>query len=1217
MTAVADVRACAVLAQRYDAAAAAAAAATTGAPGGRSGPGGGTGVNGTAAAPAAPSSTEAAAAARLMAAIERLVTAAAAEDQVLRSPAVFAALQAAAAAAAASTGPPPAHLRRRGAMVSALAPRFVRQGYHPPSPLAYSVALSRADKAALLETARRQERSLLAALDELLGPALPPPPQLQQPLPEAMTYGGPPQQGRDEGGLQGLSADEAAWLEAQQLSRLAAVGAAVAAAEGAEPGRRAPPLASCCCGYEWPVFELGAEELREDGVMAEVAAAQWRLQGGLGGGEGAGAGAGGGGGGDGVDEGGGQLRLTLDVCAGLLRRHPDPLLRQQVYEEGLAPLAAAALGLLAALRDVRAQQAALYGMYEQWEREAAWEGLWTSLLPPRPPQPAADPGGSGGGGGGYAALAHMDSLARDGRAAVAFLTALAQDLAPRVEAQVRELAAAAPQSGPLAAGDLEYCLRQMAWRQQRQQQQGQQQGQQQQQQQQQQQGQQQQGQGQEAVNPSSTAAPAAPDADPVAPYLSDPAALLRGVSDWLRDFMGVRLLRPAGPGPGVRRGAGAEPEPEPGTELDAAPAAVAACPAADTEMGDAAPPADVAALLDDLRQALRGDAGGGGGGGGSSGCVGHREAALASLAAAAAREPGRFLAYRLEVVEEEEGRVDEGRQRGPGVEGQRGAVPQDRGSAEGAADSGSAVRRWLLIDLYGGGGTRYVLPPLPPPLGALPSAPGSSEHTRTRRPPAAVAVLVGLQGGAGAASSSTTASSTTASSTTTSSNTTSSNTTSSNTTSGPNNGTAAANGGWGFQAAGGGREGTEAVGLLARGSEFAVWELMHELGHALHFLLAAAPPPPPPPPPPQQQQQQQPLPAPALSNNNSSSSSSSSSGSPSRSGPSRTGPSSSSPWPPDPWALPYRLPLEALELPACLLERGAAEPRVAAVLLAHCRDAAGRPPPRAVSDALAHAVGVMHFSPISVQVQVLCSLLDQLLLSSSERKAPGAAQRLWPQLLAAFAPSLPAACTIQQLHALPRLAGAGGTAHAYLVAAFLAAQLWGQAVGAEAGEEQEEHEEQAEAAAAGTGAAPAGGRGGFVEEQRQKPDGRGVAVEAAAAGGNTARGGAARLRPSGGKGVALRRLLFESSGGQPAAAELLRRVMSWGAAAQQGGAVGSSVGGGAHVGGGRKGSDLADGGVVPVSEAQGREPPMLMDVPGGGCVPCVTSERVRHWVREA
>lgn len=130
------------------------------------------------------------------------------------------------------------------------------------------------------------------------------------------------------------------------------------------------------------------------------------------------------------------------------------------------PLAAAALELMQRLRDVRAQQAALYGMYEHDLLHAVQQqgpygqgpgkataaagggssggGLWASLLPPMPPPPpqplgavaAAAAGAAAGAAPGAAGLAHLDSLAGDGRAVALFLTDLARELEPRVEAQV-------------------------------------------------------------------------------------------------------------------------------------------------------------------------------------------------------------------------------------------------------------------------------------------------------------------------------------------------------------------------------------------------------------------------------------------------------------------------------------------------------------------------------------------------------------------------------------------------------------------------------------------------------------------------------------------------------------------------------------------------------------------------------------------------------------
>lgn len=157
-------------------------------------------------------------------------------------------------------------------MFATLAPRFLREGYHPANPhTAFSMALSREEKAAMITKARRQERWTLCALRRLL----------------------------DCRGT-GDNGETAALLP---------------------PPREGRNLSS----YEWPSYDLTVEELAEDRVLAEVATAQWQLQRG---GEGCEVSS------DSVveDRGGvgGQLELTLDACGSLLQRHPDALLRQQV-----------------------------------------------------------------------------------------------------------------------------------------------------------------------------------------------------------------------------------------------------------------------------------------------------------------------------------------------------------------------------------------------------------------------------------------------------------------------------------------------------------------------------------------------------------------------------------------------------------------------------------------------------------------------------------------------------------------------------------------------------------------------------------------------------------------------------------------------------------------------------------------------------------------------
>ncbi|KAG2499646.1 hypothetical protein HYH03_002585 [Edaphochlamys debaryana] len=818
---------------------------------------------------------------RLQRALARLAVAAAAEDAVLTDPAAFAA--AFQPLAAPPPSPSPALGQDTGTqkegesrsgeeaafrLGAVLRARFLREGYHPDSPWAYGVAMPREDKAAMLVDARRQERLLTSALAQLLA--------------------GEWDNGRGAGvGDVGWGADGAA-----EAAAVAALGLPPPAAG---PGSAAVAAAASALSYGRPSsyvsgeFYVSGEELAEDPVLAEVAAAQWQR----------------GGGADG--DGGGMLRLTLDACAALLQRHPDSVLRGQVYEEGLQPLCGAALELLQGLRDVRAQQAALYGMYDTTATDNGRD--------------AGGGGGSAGDGGappappGFGGLAHIDTLAGDGRAAAAFLTSLAEALRPGVEGQLealRELAAARGLPPP-SAGSLERLLRLQAWG------------------------------GEEPATADADAAEApAPDGsarghsfpDPAAPYLTDLAAVMAGVSDWLEAALGLRLVCPA---------AG-----------DVAREAVAADRGSSGGVAgqDEAVPADVEAMVRDLERSY-------GSGSYTAGALPpHVADALAALREAAAAEPGRFLAFRLEPHS------------GAGGGGDGGAAEEVRPPV-----------RWVLLERGGGYGARYVLPPPP----KSPSGTGG---------PPAVAVVVGLQAewapaGAGAG-------------------------------------------------AAGGHGAPSSAALLSRGSEQALWEVLHELGHALHFLLAS---PPSPSPPGARVRPAGPLePAPL-----------------------GTGIGEEGEPGPVSYAhahLPYQLPLELVELPSSLLERGAADEGALGLVLGRCRHAVtGGPPPPVLVASLARAVRGAHYSPISVSVQALSCLLDQL-LADSPRKAPGLAPRLWRQLLATFAPGLPAQTTVQQLHALARVARAGGQGYGYVVAACLAEALWeggrwGAAV-AEAGAEGQE-----------------------------------------------------------------------------------------------------------------------------------------------------------------
>ncbi len=388
--------------------------------------------------------------------------------------------------------------------------------------------------------------------------------------------------------------------------------------------------------------------------------------------------------------------------------------------------------------------------------------------------------------------------------------------------------------------------------------------------------------------------------DEAAPYMTDLSAVLAGVSDWLQEWMGVRLVpwQPAGEWAG----------------------AVGTVEAVD-------------AMIADLRRAHGGWSG--------YGCV--EEEALAALRGAVERKPWRYAVVRV-VVEGEEGAGEEGEEEGEAGAGVTGGLDSSSsgggGGGEGEAGVGLGIRRWLLFDAQGGYGTRYILPPVAPTRGttasvgqagaqaaaaAAAATGGIGNSTAPASAPAVVAVAVGLQASLWATNweargacpntphhqqrhqqqhqqqCGTDAVSTASP-------------TSSLPQPVPSPPSAASSpcpppdpGPW-----------------LTRGSAFALWELLHETGHALHFALGAAPTPPPPPPthlpdthPPQL------LPP----------------GSHARNHQHRHQHHYNNNGHPQPYHafLPSCLPLELVELPSSLLERGAADPRVIGTVLGRCR----------------------------------------------------------------------------------------------------------------------------------------------------------------------------------------------------------------------------------------------------------------------------------------
>ncbi|GLI69883.1 hypothetical protein VaNZ11_014600, partial [Volvox africanus] len=734
------------------------------------------------------------------------------------------------------------------------------------------------------------------------------------------------------------------------------------------------------------------------------------------------------------------------------------------------------------------------------------------------------------GGGGYSGLAHVDTLARDGRAATAFLTSLAEVLEPLVAKQLAQLAHTARLNATmLNSGSFEYLLRLQAW----------------------------------AADPETAAGdgrtidgadndsggavadglPTAWFLDPAAPYLTNLDLLIAGVADWLADFLGLGLSRPGDGGGTNGTTAWRRDDVVGGDDKTAAlddGDDTLSCNARSGGDGESASvPYDVEVMLSELRllyaqveegNACSADTNAANATTAANATAGKRldryDLALEAVREAAAAEPHRFLAYRLHVEGEAGFRASTN-------------APQSMWESETKVPGLKSVApiRWLLIDASGGFGARYLLSP----LGTAGGPVGGG----------VAAVVVGLQSGGVAGDG------------------------------GP---------------------------LLTRGSEFMVWELLHELGHALHFLLAAAPPSSPPvelsrlesvvtvgtsdvqavaaataaadalagecsrrraeaypgetsakTPPPSQPK------APQQRNGN--------------------GQDYSAHWAQQVFRrlnhalLPYQLPLELVELPSSVLERAAAEAEVLEVIMSYCRHVTtGQRATAGVCRALARAVQWSYYSPISVQMQVLSSLLDQLLLQSP-LKAPGLTQRLWPQLLATFAPSLPVSCSVQQLQSMARIIAAMGQGYGYLTAAYLADELCSACGFGATIKHKQQH---------------AGGSSGAEvelvvhrrEPRKARPEAEGETARPeesrlpSCSSGDGLR--ATRLRRH--RGRLLRRWLFEQDASEHPAA-LLERLL------------GEVYNPEEH--------DAGWGGVEGALR--------LMRVAGGGCVPKVCPERVRRW----
>lgn len=249
---------------------------------------------------------------------------------------------------------------------------------------------------------------------------------------------------------------------------------------------------------------------------------------------------------------------------------------------------------------------------------------------------------------------------------------------------------------------------------------------------------------------------------------------------------------------------------------------------------------------------------------------------------------------------------------------------------------GPGIRRWLIFDAEGGYGTRFILPPVVPTRGTLASlrpaemgaaaaaaaagAHGGSSTASASAAPAVVAVAVGLQASLWASNKAARRGKKKQQQQCCSDTNPTSSPTSSQPRPSPYPPCSSFSSSFPVPDPG---------PRLTRGSAFALWELLHETGHALHFALGAAPPPQPPPPlpppptnlPDSHPAQLQP-PGPLASNHQ-----------------------HHSHWHSQPYHafLPSCLPLELVELPSSLLERGAADPWVVGTVLARCRWVSGVP----------------------------------------------------------------------------------------------------------------------------------------------------------------------------------------------------------------------------------------------------------------------------------
>lgn len=205
-----------------------------------------------------------------------------------------------------------------------------------------------------------------------------------------------------------------------------------------------------------------------------------------------------------------------------------------------------------------------------------------------------------------------------------------------------------------------------------------------------------------------------------------------------------------------------------------------------------------------------------------------------------------------------------------------------------------------------------------------------------------------------------------------------------------------------------------------------VWGLLHELGHAIHFLLsAAALRSPGASPVPSDEREDKP----ELSGR---SYTSCSPGAPSQS----LGLPSGYQW----QLHGSGAPLEVLEVPSSLFEHFAMHPRCLQVI---CRHSSTRQPlPLPLAQQLASHIRHTWYNPLTYQSKVLQLLHDHLLHSFSSKIGPGTSEQLWRHLWSRWSSAPEIMINSQQARALSHVQELSGGAYGYVVAGCVAQVIW-------------------------------------------------------------------------------------------------------------------------------------------------------------------------------